>query len=470
MTHPDPTIAPLADLQWLRRFARVLARDADEADDLVQEALVATWRRGPDREGSLRPWLATVVRNLFRMRLRADARRERREHTADLPTFAPEPDRELERLAVLKILLGEIEALPADDQRILVRRFFAGEQAVDIGRELGIPPATIRSRLNRSLKRLRVRLDERCHGRKTWSAAVLILPPAATTTTTLPASATTKGGTMSILAKPLLIIATAAAAGVAAFLALGGDRHESSQMTEETSSTPPTATPAQPPPDPRRAAWEERKREIRRRLPPLPNSTPSDPLAVNDALRASFTACMEDLGVKANGALTIDVTEIGAPDIGTIYESVDIVETTFPDKEVLTCLTESMLGWVGDPPDESFERRPRITMVLGEPADDAEKERRQFEAIVGAHVREIQFCERKAPDPRGRLTLLFVMGEPQDRTLRAKSVTPTLSEVPQPVVDCAVERGLAWAFPTKMAGKSYEYTFTMPIGATKSAP
>jgi RNA polymerase sigma factor (sigma-70 family) len=465
MTHPDTMVASLADLQWLRRFARVLARDADEADDLVQEALLATWKRGPDRDGSLRPWLATVVRNLFRMRLRADARREQREQTVDAPTSAPEPDRELERLAVLKILLSEIEALPAEDQRILVRRFFSGEQAVDIGRELGIPAATIRSRLNRSLKRLRVRLDERCEGRKSWCAVVLLEPAA----TAIPASATTKGSSMSVIAKGLIMVTTAAA-GVAGWLALGGDRHESAQVVEETDHRPAAASPAAASDDPRRAAWEQRKREIRQKLPALPKPAPTPAPSGHDALRASFRACMQDLDVKASGALTIDLTEIGAPDIGTIYESVEIVETTFPDQEVLTCLTESMLGWVGDAPAESFERRPRVTMVLGEPADDAEKERRQFEAIVGAHIREIQFCEKKAPDSRGRLTLLWTMGEPQDGRLKAKSVTPTLSEVPQAIVDCAVERGLSWAFPAKMAGKSYEYAFVLPIGAAKPAP
>ncbi|MDC0666302.1 sigma-70 family RNA polymerase sigma factor [Nannocystis radixulma] len=463
MTHSDTTIAPLADLQWLRQFARVLARDADEADDLVQEALVATWKHGPAREGSLRPWLATVVRNLFRMRLRADARRERREQEAAATTWSAQPDHEFERLAVLKILLSEIEALPAEDRRILVRRFFTGEQAVDIGRELGIPAATIRSRLNRSLKRLRDRLDERCDGRKTWCAAVLVGRPALTTT---PASAA-KGGSMSVIAKGVIVMATAAA-GAAGWLALGGPARESHQMVEETGDTPvAVAAPAEPNPgDPRRTAWERRKREIRQTLPPLPKPAPTPtPPTRHEALRASFRACMEDLGVKASGALTIDVSEIGAPDIGTIYESVEIVETTFPDQEVLTCLTESMLGWVGEAPAESFERRPRITLVLGEPADAAEKERRHFEAIVGAHVREVQFCEKKAPDTRGRLTLMWTMGEPQDGLLKAKAVTVTLSEVPQAVVDCAVAAGLRWAFPATMAGKSYEYAFVTPIGS-----
>ncbi|MCY1071353.1 sigma-70 family RNA polymerase sigma factor [Nannocystis sp. RBIL2] len=467
MAHSEMTATLLADLRWLRQFAQVLARDGDEADDLVQEALVAAWRRGPNSEGSLRPWLATVVRNLFRMRLRADARRERREQTIEGPTSAPDPDCELERLMVLKILLSEIEALPADDQRILMRRFFAGEQAVDIGRELGVPAATIRSRLNRSLKRLRERLDARCDGRKSWCAAVLVGPPALPTTQ---ASAATKGGSMSLIVKGLLVVTTAAA-GVAGWAVLTRPPGESPEMVEETGDkttaiAAPAATDAA---DPRREAWERRKREIRQVLPALPQPAPT-PARPSDGLRAAFDACMRDLGATGSGALTIDLMEIGAPDIGTIYESVEIVESTFPDTEVLTCLTESMLGWVGEAPTESFERLSRSTMVLGEPADDAEKERRQFEAVVGAHVREIQFCEKRAPGSQGRMTLLWTMGTPQDDRLRARTVTPTLSEVPQAIVDCAVERGLIWAFPAKMAEKSYEYAFVLPIAATKAGP
>src|SRR5690606_8924931 len=148
------------------------------------------------------------------------------------------------------------------------------------------------------------------------------------------------GGSMSVVAKGLIVV-TAATASVAGWAALGRSRGESQQMVEETGNKTaaieaPVATDAA---DPRRDAWERRKLEIRRVLPALPERAPT-PARPSDALRAAFRECMRDLGVTGSGALTIDLTEIGAPDIGTIYESVEIVETTFPDKEVLTCLTE----------------------------------------------------------------------------------------------------------------------------------
>ena len=51
----------------LRRYARSLARDADEADDIVQDALVAALDKIHQFEPgtNLRAWLFTITRNTF---------------------------------------------------------------------------------------------------------------------------------------------------------------------------------------------------------------------------------------------------------------------------------------------------------------------------------------------------------------------------------------------------------------------
>src|SRR6185436_4573287 len=71
----------LSEASWLRRLAARLADDRDDADDLAQEAWIAAWRRQPDPDRPLRPWLAKVVRDAARMRRRTDARRTAREQT-----------------------------------------------------------------------------------------------------------------------------------------------------------------------------------------------------------------------------------------------------------------------------------------------------------------------------------------------------------------------------------------------------
>src|SRR5213595_1850486 len=60
----------------LRRYARALTRDADLADDLVQDTLVRALRS--ERlilGGDIRSWLYTILTNLNRNRRRSLARR-----------------------------------------------------------------------------------------------------------------------------------------------------------------------------------------------------------------------------------------------------------------------------------------------------------------------------------------------------------------------------------------------------------
>ncbi|MCH9685108.1 MAG: hypothetical protein K0V04_26965, partial [Deltaproteobacteria bacterium] len=89
------TATAFQDMQWLPRFAERLAKDEDEAQDLVQETLVEAWRDPPvDSERPLRPWLASVLRNRFRMMRRG---RERREALTEEPREVAQPDDELAR-------------------------------------------------------------------------------------------------------------------------------------------------------------------------------------------------------------------------------------------------------------------------------------------------------------------------------------------------------------------------------------
>src|SRR5436305_8895806 len=60
----------------LRRYARALTRDAETADDLVQDTLVRALRSEHlFHGGDIRSWLYTILTNLNRNRLRSLARR-----------------------------------------------------------------------------------------------------------------------------------------------------------------------------------------------------------------------------------------------------------------------------------------------------------------------------------------------------------------------------------------------------------
>src|SRR5215831_20678080 len=65
-----------ASVPALRRYARALTRDAEVADDLVQDTLVRALRSEHlFHGGDLRAWLYTILTNLNRNRLRSLARR-----------------------------------------------------------------------------------------------------------------------------------------------------------------------------------------------------------------------------------------------------------------------------------------------------------------------------------------------------------------------------------------------------------
>ena len=61
MTEVPTTELLLQDMVWLNNLATALAHDRDDADDLVQEAWIAAWRRQPDASRPMRAnwWMAT---------------------------------------------------------------------------------------------------------------------------------------------------------------------------------------------------------------------------------------------------------------------------------------------------------------------------------------------------------------------------------------------------------------------------
>lgn len=140
----------------LRRYARALTRDADQADDLVQDCLErAIARRGLFRPtGPVRAWLFTILLNLYRNGLRATRRRGR---MVDLE-LAPEravPPPQPGHIALAE-LARAIDTLPLEQKEALLLVALEGlpyQEAADI---LKVPLGTLMSRLGRARAALRV--------------------------------------------------------------------------------------------------------------------------------------------------------------------------------------------------------------------------------------------------------------------------------------------------------------------------
>lgn len=143
-------------LEPLRRYARSLARDEAQAEDLVQDTLVRAYeRRGSFRSGgNLRGWLLSILHNTFiDTRRRRVAELRRLEHAAALADAAAPPEQES------RVRLQQVQAafmsLPAEQRAALHLVAIEGLSYQDAANALKIPVGTLMSRLGRARATLR---------------------------------------------------------------------------------------------------------------------------------------------------------------------------------------------------------------------------------------------------------------------------------------------------------------------------
>jgi RNA polymerase sigma factor (sigma-70 family) len=175
---PADAHALLSELAWARRLALHLTRDEAQADDLAQEAFVVAHQKPPRPDQPLRPWLGRVVKNLFRMQLRGEGRRHRREQVdADLLSSetAATTEEILHRVEAQRRLVELVQTLEEPLRTTLLLHYYEGLSSAEIARRLQIPAGTVRWRLKTGLDRLRSRLDDSYGKRALWLAA--LAPP-----------------------------------------------------------------------------------------------------------------------------------------------------------------------------------------------------------------------------------------------------------------------------------------------------
>jgi RNA polymerase sigma-70 factor (ECF subfamily) len=139
----------------LRRFARSLTRNADLADDLVQDTLVRALRSEHLFQGDeIRSWLYTILTNLNRNRLRSLARR---------PMLASLDDNDAPDLAGPEAGGRDIEralALLVEEQRTaLLLVVLEGLSYREVAEVQGVPIGTVMSRLARARVQIKTYLE-----------------------------------------------------------------------------------------------------------------------------------------------------------------------------------------------------------------------------------------------------------------------------------------------------------------------
>ena len=150
-------------LTWvprLRRYARALVGNRDDADDLVQDTLERAWVKSAMWRGvtDMRAWLFGIMHNLH-----VDGVRRPKLHTVVLDEDTPEipvSSTQGDRLAVLD-LQAALERLPVEQREIVLLIALEDLSYAEVATTLGIPIGSVMSRLSRGRERLRSLMEGR---------------------------------------------------------------------------------------------------------------------------------------------------------------------------------------------------------------------------------------------------------------------------------------------------------------------
>ena len=140
----------------LRRYARALTRNADRADDLVQDCIERAIRKQGlwKPTGPLRAWLFRILLNLYRNEVRTSRRRGDHLPVETLlvePSVAPaQPGR-----IALAEMARAIDSLAAEQREALLLVVLEGMSYAEAAEAIGIPIGTLMSRLGRARAALR---------------------------------------------------------------------------------------------------------------------------------------------------------------------------------------------------------------------------------------------------------------------------------------------------------------------------
>ena len=143
-----------ATIPALRRYARALTRDAETADEIVQDTLVRALRSEHlFHGGNVRAWLYTILTNLNKNRRRSLARR---------PQFVPllddNPDAsgtEAEGRDIARALATLVE----EQRSVLLLVMLEGLSYREVADIQGVPIGTVMSRLARARAHVKASLE-----------------------------------------------------------------------------------------------------------------------------------------------------------------------------------------------------------------------------------------------------------------------------------------------------------------------
>ncbi|MEE8105176.1 MAG: sigma-70 family RNA polymerase sigma factor [Planctomycetota bacterium] len=143
-------------------FARRIGCAAADADDLVQQALVALARNTDGRPAKvgLRAWLGRTISLGARTLRRTTRRRTRREQSVTHSVEKAAAAQRADPVEDCDEVDAALEQLESDERQVLVLRFLHDLEYREVAHVMGSTPAACRLKVHRALAKLRVRLGK----------------------------------------------------------------------------------------------------------------------------------------------------------------------------------------------------------------------------------------------------------------------------------------------------------------------
>ena len=143
------------------RVAYLITHEEHEAADAAQDAFLRAYRSlGSFKLGQpLRPWLLRIVTNTALNRIQAAQRRESMAERYTRQVIVENGGQSIEGLAVKheqqQRLIAAVSQLSPDQQALIGLRYFMELPEAEVAAALNIPRGTVKSRLHRTLAKLR---------------------------------------------------------------------------------------------------------------------------------------------------------------------------------------------------------------------------------------------------------------------------------------------------------------------------
>lgn len=148
----------------LKSYMMRQGADADTAEELAQETLLAVWRKArlyAEEKGSASTWIYTIARNLRIDRLRREfVWQELPDGHDETASDDPAPDEAVSDMERQTRVRKALSGLPQDQHEVVALSYLEGLSHSEIADKLGLPLGTVKSRMRLAYQKIRETVED----------------------------------------------------------------------------------------------------------------------------------------------------------------------------------------------------------------------------------------------------------------------------------------------------------------------